>query len=133
MQICKVLDSFWPKCSSARNVERCSRARGYPRKIFSDNLTNIDTNLKKMLSFSGVGPWPLKLQFFVTPVLAHFRMKHSKMAVTKPIMETHDHLYQNTPYTILQPYSKPRSSMQISQTNTTPHTPHHNKRSLCQG
>ena len=125
MQICKVLDSFSPKCSSARNVEHCSQASGYPQKIFSDNLTNIDTNPKKMLEFSGVGPWPLKLQFFVTPVLSHFRMKHPKMTVTKPIMETRDHnLYQNTPYTILQPYTKPyaRSSIQISR--TTHHTTH---------
>ena len=51
-----------------------------------------------------------------------FRMKHSKMAVIKPMMENRDHnLYQNTPYTILLPYPKPhiRSSMQITRTNVT--------------
>ena len=90
MQICKVLDSFSPKCSSARNVERCSRARGYPQKIFSDNLTNIDTNSKKMLEFHGVGPWPLKPQFFVIPVLAHFRMKYPKIFTEKSKYWTHE-------------------------------------------
>ena len=54
MQICKVLDSFSPKCSSARKGERCSQVRGPPKKyFFSDNITNIDTNLKKCYNFLG--------------------------------------------------------------------------------
>ena len=72
MQICKVLDSFSPKCSSARKVERCSRARGYPRKIFSDNLANIDTNSKKNVIIFWGGSVTTKTPIFRDPCFGSF-------------------------------------------------------------
>ena len=72
MQICKVLDSFSPKCSSARKVERCSRAKGYPRKIFSDNSTNIDTNSKKNVRIFWGGSVTTKTPIFCDPCFGSF-------------------------------------------------------------
>ena len=133
MQICKVLDSFSPKCSSARNVERCSQARGYPRKIFSDNLINIDTNSKKCQKILWC-PGDHHTQIFRDPCFGSFSDEAPEITIIKPIMETRDHnLYQNTPYTILQPYPKLRtlSFMLISHTDR-PIYQHHNKRAMCQ-
>ena len=72
MQICKVLDSFSPKCSSARKVERCSRTRGYPQKIFSDNLANIDTNSKKNVRNFRGAPVTTKTLIFRDPRFCPF-------------------------------------------------------------
>ena len=77
-------------CSSARNVERCSRARGYPQKIFSDNLTNIDTNSKKNVRIFGGGSMTTKTPLFRDPCFAQFSDAQPKMTNTKPMSQNRE-------------------------------------------
>ena len=93
---------------------------GYPipQKYFWQ-LNQHWYKLEKKRNKNRVSPWSLKLKLLMTPVFPYFRTHHSKMTITKLMIETHDqNIYQNTHNTILIPHTKYdiHWAMQINQT-----------------
>ena len=77
----------------------------YPQKIFSDNLTNIDTNSKKKVRIFGGGSMTTKTSLFSDPCFAQFSEAQPKMTNTKPMSQNREAApITNQSQTILQTY-----------------------------